>query len=135
MKPSFYISWIVYAAFVAIATVSNGGEDPFVSKGPYPVGKYLAWIAFLLFTAYSFHCSRNENLFKTIKVMKGLHWGRQIGIDLYIGAFLFTILIYANEQSALLALFWFIPIVAFVNLATLLYVALNYDSLVQLLIS
>ncbi|MEQ9423649.1 MAG: hypothetical protein RJQ09_04470 [Cyclobacteriaceae bacterium] len=129
-----HLFWLIYLIFVVAAIALNGDESPFVSYGPYSFGKYLAWAAFLAFTAFSYHCSLHENLFKTMKTMSGMYWGRQIGIDLYIGLTLFILLIYAHQQSGLVVLLWLIPLISFVNLATLLYIALHYDSLVAFLI-
>lgn len=123
------IAWIVYFIFVLLAIYFNKDEDPFFSTGIYPFGKYIFWLSFTIFTGYTYYCSRNENLFRTIKTMQGLFWGRQIGIDLYIGLLLFIGLIGFHQSSVLIALLWAVPVLAFGNLATLLYLALYYDSL------
>lgn len=133
MMKSHNIAWTGYLAFVLIAIIGNGEESSFVSSGLFPLGKYLTWALFLGFTAYTFNCSRNESLFRTMKVMQGLYWGRQIGIDLYIGLFLFIGLIGFHQGSLVTILLWAIPVLAFGNLATLLYVALHYDTLIELL--
>ena len=127
------ILWLIYALLVVVAIIFNGDEHPFISSGPSPAGKYIAWIAFAGFTAYSYYCSQRENLFKTINSMKGLHWGRQIGLDLYIGITLFMIFVFFHQDSILVPLLWLLPALAFVNLSSLLYVALHYDSLISLL--
>ncbi len=129
------IAWIIYALFVLFAILANGEESIFSSSGSYPFGKYFFWGCFFAFTVYTYHCSQNENLFRTIKIMNGLFWGRQIGIDLYIGLLLFISLIALHQGSVLLMLMWVVPILAFGNLATLLYVALHYDSLIALFLS
>ncbi|BDA77995.1 hypothetical protein LPTSP3_g09250 [Leptospira kobayashii] len=54
-----------------------------------------------------------------------MHWGRQIGIDLYIGLFFQTYLIYLNEGSILATIVWFIPLMVYGNIITLLYWLLN----------
>lgn len=59
-----------------------------------------------------------------------LHWGRQIGIDLYLGLSLTLFIVYLNEGSVLVMLLWLIPTFAFGNLATLLYFAIHYDAIV-----
>ena len=122
--------WLAFVALVAIAIIFNGDEHPFISSGAYPAGKYIAWLAFLGFTAYTYHCGKRDNLFKTIKVMMDRGWGRQIGMDLYIGITLFIILTFVHQDSALIPILWMLPALAFVNLASLLYIALHYDSLV-----
>lgn len=123
--------WAAFALFVAFALYFNGGENPFIGNGPLPAGKYLVWAVFLGFTAYTVYCSSKENLLKTIKHLATLHWGRQIGMDLYIGLSLMLFIVYLNEKSALAALLWLPPTLAFGNLATLLYIAVHYDSLVS----
>ena len=122
--------WVAFAAFVAVAFYANWSADLFAWRGPLPAGKYLVWFSFAAFLAYTIYCSRRENLFKSIARMAELHWGRQVGIDLYLGLALSMFVIYLNEQSVMIVLLWLIPTVAFGNLATLLYVALRYDSIV-----
>lgn len=129
-----YTFWLIYLAFVIVAIVFAKDESPFISSGPMPFGKYLSWLAFIAFTIYSYHASMHENLFKTIKTMMGLYWGRQIGIDLYIGLMIFMPVIYLNEGSLWIALIWLIPVLAFANLATLLYLAINFDAIVGLIV-
>ncbi len=122
--------WIIYIFFVAIVLLFHEGEHPILSSGPYPVGKYLVWAMYLGFLAYSIHCSRKENFFRSLKKIYPLYWGRQIGIDLYLGLILSLGLIYFNEGSFLVVLLWLIPVLIYANLAILLYVAVNYDSIV-----
>lgn len=129
------IMWISFALLVAVAIIFNGEEHPFISTSSYPAGKYIAWIAFLAFTSYSYYCGQRDNLFKTIKVMMGRAWGRQIGIDLYIGISLFMILIFVHQDSTLIPLLWLLPALTFVNLSSLLYIALHYDSLLDLILT
>jgi len=125
--------WLAFGGLVAVAIIFNGDEHPFISSSPYPAGKYIAWLAFLAFSGYSYHCGKNDNLFKMIKVMMGRGWGRQIGMDLYIGITLFILLTFVHQDSMLIPLLWVLPALIFVNLASLLYIALHYDSLVRLL--
>ncbi len=123
--------WVVFAIFAFTAMYFHDGEPLFISHGAYPAGKAIAWIIFIWFLLYSIYCSTKENIFKTIKTIFPLHWARQIGIDLYLGLAMTTFLIYLNEGSLLILALWFIPIVLFANLASLLYVAMNYDSIVS----
>lgn len=122
--------WVLFLAFVALAMGLHQGEPLFVSQGAYPLGKPLLWLILLGFVGYSYYCSTQENIFKTIKRIFPLHWARQIGLDLYLGLILMMFIIYLNEGSLLVLALWLVPILLFANLATLLYVALNYDSLV-----
>lgn len=133
MKSINLISWSIYGLFVLLAVLFNR-EDPFTSGGPFSLGKYLFWILFIVFTVYTIRCSQHESLFSTVRKMNKLHWGRQIGLDLYIGLIMFILLIYLHQGSALIATLWALPILAFGNLATLLYVALHFDSLINTLV-
>jgi hypothetical protein len=123
--------WVIFAIFVVAAISLHSGEPLFASQGPYAAGKYISWIAFFLFTAYSIYCSSRENIFKTIGVISRYHWARQIGIDLYLGVGMFAFLVYLNEGSVLILLFWLAPFILFANLAVLLYVAMNYDTIIS----
>jgi hypothetical protein len=96
--------------------------------------KAVVWLAFLLFTAYSIYCSGRENIFKTIRTMARLHWGRQIGLDLYLGLALSLAVICLHEGPIALAL-WLVPVLLFANLATLLYLAVHFESLVARLVA
>jgi hypothetical protein len=123
------ISWGVFVAFVAGAVGSGWHTAIFRFDGPMGLAKIAVWLIFLLFTGYSIYCSGRENIFKTIKSMARLHWGRQIGIDLYLGLLLSLSVIYLHEDFVV-ALVWLIPVLLFANLATLLYVAIHFESLV-----
>ncbi|MEM8861384.1 MAG: hypothetical protein AAGD96_23925 [Chloroflexota bacterium] len=123
--------WVVFALFVVVAMFLHDGEPLFVSQGAYPTGKVIAWLMFLAFLAYSIYCSTKENLFKTVRKIYPYLWARQIGIDLYIGLVISLFLIYLNEGSLLVVAFWLVPTILFANQATLLYIAMNYDSLVS----
>lgn len=123
--------WIAFFVFVFCAIYFNWHENIFTYEKPLDIGKFAFWAAFIGFTAYSIYCSSKEDLFKTMKVMSGLHWGRQIGIDLYIGISILAFFIYLHSGSMLVLLLWLLPLIAFANLATLLYRAIHYDSLVE----
>ena len=114
------ISWGVFAAFVACAIGFGWHAALFRFDGPMGLAKIVVWLAFLLFTAYSIYCSGRENIFKTIRTMARLHWGRQIGTDLYLGLLLFLAVIYLHQGSVLVLAAWLIPVLLFANLATLL---------------
>lgn len=123
--------WIVFSLFAVTVLFTHEGEPYFVSEGPYATGKIIVWLTFLSFLSYSIYCSRKENIVKTIKLMWPYHWARQVGLDLYLGMSLMAFVIYLNEASLWVLGFWLLPLILFVNLTTLLYVALNYDSLVS----
>jgi hypothetical protein len=121
--------WTAYFVF-AVAAVALGWHDSILSlSGPLGPGKLVVFAAFLAFLAYSIRCSLHENLFATIAKMSRLWWGRQIGADLYLGLSLTLFLIYLHKGALVLVL-WLIPALTFVNLATLLFVSIYYDSLV-----
>ena len=80
--------WAVFALFVFIAVYFHSGEPLFLSQSSLPLGKPILWLIFIGFTVYTYYCSMRENLFKTIGIMSNLHWGKQIGIDLYLGLFI-----------------------------------------------
>jgi len=122
--------WIAYAAFAAIAISQAGNEPLFASSGPYAPGKYIVWAIYFGFLAFSIYCTTQENFFKTLGKMTQMHWGRQVGIDLYIGLLVPLFLIYLVEGSLLVVALWFIPILIFANLATFLFLALNYVTIV-----
>ncbi len=122
--------WIFYAAFAAIAVSQAGNEPLFSSSGPYAAGKYIAWAIYFGFLGFSLYCTSQENFFKTLGKMTQMHWGRQVGIDLYIGLLVPLFLIYLVEGSLLTVALWFIPIFIFANLATFLYLALNFVTIV-----
>ena len=126
-----HISWILFFLFVVCAVYFSWHENLFTYERPLDAGKFVIWAVFVGFTAYSVYCSYNEDLFKTIKVMSGLHWGRQIGIDLYIGVSILLFLVYLQSGSVLVLLLWLLPFLVFANLATLLFLALNYDQIVD----
>lgn len=130
MKRSI-LSWGVYAAFVSVALALNWHSQILVFDGYVGAAKATIWALLFSFAAYSFHCSQHENLFKTIRKMNSLYWGRQIGIDLYIGATIFMAFIYLHEGSFGIAALWLLPTLLFVNLATLLYLAIHLESIID----
>ncbi len=122
--------WAAYFAFVAIAIATHSGEGVFLSSGSYPYGKPLLWLILLLFMGYSLRVSAQENFFHSLKRMNQILWSRQVGLDLYIGLLIPLFIIYLNEGSLLILALWILPVLIFANLAVLLYLALNYDSII-----
>jgi hypothetical protein len=127
--------WVIYFIFVLLAIAFHQGEQLVFSQGPYPFGKLLFWAIYLSFLAYSLYCHVNENFFKSVGAMTPRLWFRQISIDLYLGILIATTIIYLNEGSLFFLALWLVPLVLFANLATLLYLAMNYDSLIARFIS
>ncbi|MEE9372525.1 MAG: hypothetical protein V3V00_05675 [Saprospiraceae bacterium] len=125
--------WVIFALFCILA-LGFRSEPLFTSSSAFPIGKYLAWLAFTAFLLYTINVSNKESFFRALKNMSPILWTKQIGIDLYIGVGMFMIIVYQNEPSILIFLFWIIPAAIFANLATLLYLALHYDSILGLLL-
>lgn len=123
------VSWGVYAVFVACALGLEWHSEIFQFSGVMGVAKGIIWLVFLGFTAYSIYCSNKENIFRSLKSIARFHWGRQIGIDLYLGLALSLSVIFLHQGSIVLLL-WIVPVFLFANLATLLYVAIHFESLV-----
>ncbi len=121
--------WFVFFVFVALAVVFRGAEPLFLSQGPYPLGKIVVWVIFFVFLLYTLGCSARENFFKSMRSLFPYLWARQVGIDLYIGLILSACIILLVEGSLWVMLIWLVPMILFGNLATLLYVALHYDSI------
>ena len=91
--------------------------------------KVLIWGLYAGFLAYSVYCSTRENIFRSIRQIAQLHWGRQIGIDLYLGLVVALTLIYLNE-GPIAMLLWAVPTLLFANLSILLYVGIHFDAIV-----
>jgi len=121
--------WVIFILIVFLAIATKKDSFIFISEGPYSFGKYIIWLLFFSFLGYSVYCSSKENFFKSLKRISAMLWGRQIGIDLYIGLLIPMLIIYLHAGTLIL-LVWIIPVLMYANLATLLYLALNYDSIV-----
>jgi hypothetical protein len=121
--------WGAYLVFVSCALYFNWHENLFAFGGPLATVKVVVWAALAGFFAYSVYCSSRENLFRSIAKIAELHWGRQIGADLYLGLFLALLVIYLNE-GALAAFLWAVPTLPFANLSILLYFAIHFDAIV-----
>lgn len=128
------MAWLVYLAFVACVVVADGHAAVFDFSGQHGAGKAMVWLLYLGFLAYSVYCSLHENIFRTVRQILKFHWGRQISLDLYIGLGLFMALIYLHQGSLLVVALWLLPVLVFANLATLLYLAIHYESIVSRLL-
>ncbi len=121
--------WAVYFLFAGSALALGWHDDLLAFNGGAGLAKAVVWAAYLAFLIFSIYCSLHENIFRTIDQMLKLHWGRQIGLDLYIGITMFMGLIYLHEGSLLVVALWLVPTVLFANLATFLYLVINFESL------
>ena len=129
MSSRALLLWCIYALFAGFALYLNWDDSVFDFGGHYGLIKLGIWAALVVFLIYSIYCSAREDLFRSIGSILSLHWGRQIGADLYLGLLLGLLIIYLNE-GGLVALVWLIPILAFANLAVLLYFAIHFDDIV-----
>ena len=127
------VLWGLYFAFALFAVTTNIQETTFRFSGPMGAIKAVVWLALFAFLGYSVYCSYQENFFRSVRSIAALHWGRQIGADLYLGLFNSLFIIFLNE-GALVAVIWLIPILIYANLVVLLYLALNFDSIVTKLL-
>ncbi len=126
---NYLLSWGIFIAFFLAALGLYWHPQILEFSGNVGLIKACVWIVLLAFAGYSYYSSTRENLFRTIRTMNGLYWGRQIGIDLYIGVSLFLIFIYLHEGSIISLAFWLIPTLLFANLATLLYIVIHLESI------
>lgn len=122
------VLWGLYFAFAAYAVATHWQETTLRFDVPLGGAKLLVWLALAAFLVYSIYCSMREDLFRSIGQILKLHWGRQIGTDLYLGLLVAMFLIYLHGGPTT-ALIWLLPTLAFANLSILLYVALNFDSI------
>lgn len=120
--------WALYFAFATYALWANWHSAMFEFSGSLGGVKLIVWLVLAGFLAYSIYCTLNENLFRSIGTISTMHWGRQIGIDLYLGLLVSLFIVYLHD-GALVALIWLLPTLAFANLSILLYLAINFDSL------
>lgn len=124
-----WTGWLLYAAFAAAAIATQGHADILRFAGGAGLGKALVWLALVGFLAYSVVASLREPILPSLGAMAKTWWGRQVGIDLYLGLGLFLVLIQLHQGDGWVTLAWTLPILLFANLATLLYVALHFESL------
>ena len=128
------VLWCLYAAFAVFAVATNWNATTLDFSGPLGGIKALVWLVLLGFLGYSVYCSFQENFFRSVRSIVALHWGRQVGTDLYLGLFIGLLLITSNE-GVIVALVWLVPTLLYANLAMLLYVAIHFDSLAAKLMS
>ena len=127
------VLWGLYFAFALYALIANMRETTFQFDGTLGGIKAIVWLALIGFLSYSVYCSFRENFFRSLRSIATLHWGRQIGADLYLGLLIAIFIIFLNE-GAVTALIWLVPILIYANLAVLLYLAINFDSIVTKLL-
>ena len=129
---SSIILWAIFFGFSAIAIGLNWDPDLLDPRGTNGTVRLVLIAAWVAFTAYSIHCSRHENLFRTVGAMSKLYWGRQIGIDLYISVGLSIAFVYLVTGSIVTTLFWSLAFIPFANQAILLFVILYLDDILAM---
>jgi len=122
--------WIIYFGFAAFAMATHTREPLFMSEEPYSTGKLVTWVILICFLVYSLYCTKQEDIFQTFKKLKPYHWFRQITLDLYIGLLIPLTIIYLDQGLSVMMM-WVIPMLLLVNLASLLYLAINFQSLLS----
>lgn len=127
------VLWGLYGAFALFALFANKQETTFQFSGPLGGIKAIVWLVLFAFLGYSVYCSFQENFFRSVRSIATLHWGRQIGADLYLGLLVGLFIIFLNE-GVLVALLWLVPTLIYANLVVLLYLAINFDSIVTKLL-
>ena len=127
------VLWGLYGAFVLFALSTNVDETTFDFSGSLGGIKAVVWLALIIFLGYSLYCSFREDFFRSLRSIAALYWGRQIGTDLYLGLFVGLLIIFLNEGLAV-ALLWLVPTLIYANLVILLYIAINFDSIVTKLV-
>lgn len=124
--------WLVYVLLSVGAFYWHWHPDMFAFNGHLGWVKAGLWLVFGAFFIYTAHCSRKEDLLRTVRSMAGLFWGRQIMLDLYMGL-IFTLLIIGLHQGLWVMVCWALPVLFFGNLFAWLYVLIHFESLVALL--
>ncbi len=124
----------VLPVFIGLAIYLNLDQRPFDFDGPFPAVKAMLWVVCAVFTGYSGYCIQREDIFATIREITRLHFGRQICLDLYLGVGAFLLLVYADQPSIGGFLFWMVPALFYLNIVTLLYLAIHFDGLVARLV-
>ncbi len=89
--------------------------------------KYILLIILILFVGYTIHCTIKENFYISMKKIFKLLWGRQVGIDLYIGLLLFSFFVFMIEKSVGILLLWLVPSLIFGNIIPLTYLVTHFE--------
>lgn len=123
------LMWITFFAISATAVAANWSPQLWEIRNSYSYGKYALWLAYFAFVAYGLYATRREDFFKAVRKVGSLYWGRQIGIDLYIGFVFFLFFIGFHQHSVAAAALWAIPVLIYGNQLSLLYLAIHYESI------
>jgi len=126
------LAWVVYVLLAGGAFYWHWHPDVFAFNGPLGWLKATLWVLFVAFMVYTIHCSRKENLIRTVRSMAGYLWGRQIMLDLYLGLVL-TLLIIGWHQGLWVMLLWALPVLFYGNAFAWLYLLIHFEALMALL--
>lgn len=122
----FLFAFFVYA--FGIETIPKAKS----LEGSYLFAKYF-WLALLsFFVGFTYYCSTKENFMKSMKKIFKLYWGKQVGIDLYLGLSIFSFYIFLIEKSVVKTLIWMIPSLVFGNIIPLAYLVTHFELILSL---
>lgn len=122
------LMWLGLFVISGVAIGVNWSEDLWRLRNSYSYGKYVLWAAYFAFVGYGLYATKRENFFKSVKKIASLYWGRQVGIDLYIGFVLFLAFIGFHQSSLTAVALWTVPMLIYGNQLSLLYLAIHYES-------
>lgn len=89
--------------------------------------KYILIGTLVSFVVYTIYCSFKENFVKSFRKIFQLLWGRQVGVDLYIGIFLFSFFMFMIEKSVSILFLWLLPSIIFGNIIPLVYLITHFE--------
>jgi len=123
--------WPIFWLFVFVAIFANWDTQLLNINSSAGLVRTVLFAIWVSFVAYSYYCSRKENIFRTIGVINKFHWARQIEIDLYISVFLSIALVYLVTESVLATAFWSLAFIPFANMGILLFIILHVDEIIS----
>lgn len=121
----------ILAGFMTFAFVT--APPPESISGGMVFLKYAIYATLFAFVVFTVYCTIKENFFKSIRKIVALHWGRQVGVDLYIGLLLQMFLVFMVEKSVAMMIVWLIPALIYGNIIPLLYFATHFERIVTVL--
>ncbi len=125
-----FLLWASFFLFVAVALLTSWDEKLLQVNSAIDMSRLALTAIWISFVAYSYYCSRKENFFRTVSEMSKRHWGRQIGLDLYISVGLSIALVYLVTGSIVETLLWSLAFIPFANMAILLFIILHLDEII-----
>ncbi|MCI0413279.1 hypothetical protein L0222_10835 [bacterium] len=91
--------------------------------------RWIVVILFLFLTGFTVFCVTETSFLDSLKEIWAKVWGKQILFDLYIGFTLVSLVYFLNEKSIGRAMLWMLATFAFGNIASLVYLLLNFRSI------